>query len=46
MINDADKETLLSLLLDQASTKFNLSQSDIFKSERIIFGDFMQGNDT
>lgn len=45
MINESDKATLLQLLLDQASTKFNLSLQDIFKTERIIFGDFMQGND-
>jgi hypothetical protein len=45
MINDDDKNTLLQLLLDQSQSKFNLTEKEIFTSERIIFGDFMFGNE-
>lgn len=45
MINDEDKATLLQLLLDQAQSKFNLTEKDVFVTERIVFGDFMFGND-
>jgi len=46
MINDQDKEVLLSLLIDQAQNKFSLKKEDIFTNERILFADFMFGNET
>jgi len=45
MINDKDKETLMEFLMSQSSSKFGLKHEDIFTSERIIFGDFMFGNE-
>lgn len=40
MINEADKEVLLELLLDQAERKFDAKKADIFENDRIIYGDF------
>ena len=46
MINEADKSTLLQFLLDQSGRVFSLKEEEIFTSERIVFGDFMMGNET
>jgi dynein heavy chain, axonemal len=45
MINEQDKAVLNSLLNDQAGTKFLLKSDDIYTADRIIFGDFMNGNE-
>ena len=44
MINNADREVLLNLLLTEAE-KFKLKKDDIFNVDRILFGDYMQGID-
>jgi len=44
MINNDDKEILLSLLMKEAE-KFNLKKETIFNVERIIFGDYFNGID-
>ena len=42
MINNDDKAVLLELLLTE-SDKFKLKKDDIFNSERLIFGDYING---
>ena len=45
-LNDnPDRKFLDDLLVDRAQVKFALSKAEIFNSERIIFGDFMDGID-
>mmetsp|Transcript_28825 Transcript_28825/g.26093 ORF Transcript_28825/g.26093 Transcript_28825/m.26093 type:complete len:121 (+) Transcript_28825:1285-1647(+) len=44
LINDEDRDYLKSLLKSQFE-KFDLTDEQILNSERIIFGDFMQGRD-
>ena len=45
-LNDnPDRKYMDDLLLDKTNTKFNVSKDQIFNSERIIFGDFMDGID-
>ena len=45
MINEADKEVLLELLMDQAERKFEAKKEEIFENDRIIYGDFGFGMD-
>lgn len=45
MINNADKEVLLELLMTQSTKKFELGQAEIFETDRIVFGDFSQSID-
>jgi hypothetical protein len=45
-LNDnPDRKFMNDLLLEKAQMKFALSKIEIFNSERIIFGDFMDGID-
>jgi len=44
MINNDDKNVLLELLLTE-SDKFKLKKDEIFNSERLIFGDYVNGID-
>lgn len=45
MINLQDKDCLLELLMTQATKKFELGQSEIFETDRIVFGDFSKSID-
>lgn len=44
MINDTDKNILLDLCITEAE-KFKCKKPDIFNSERLIFGDYLNGID-
>jgi hypothetical protein len=44
MINNVDREVLLTLLLTEAE-KFKLKKADVFNVERLIFGDYISGID-
>lgn len=45
LINDKDRHWLDGLLMDQAKKDFDLERKEVYNSERIIFGDFMDGID-
>lgn len=45
LINNIDRDWLDSLLLSECESTFKLTKKEIFNSERLIFGDYMQGID-
>ena len=44
LTTDEDRDYFKKLLVKQFS-KFNLTETEVIDSERIIFGDFMQGRE-
>mmetsp|Transcript_61823 Transcript_61823/g.85195 ORF Transcript_61823/g.85195 Transcript_61823/m.85195 type:complete len:301 (+) Transcript_61823:152-1054(+) len=45
LIDDKDRNWLDSLLMDRAENRFGLKKSQIFNTERLIFGDYLDGID-
>lgn len=45
LIDNKDRDWLDSLLLSESEKTYELTRKQIFNSERLIFGDYMQGID-
>lgn len=45
MISNEDRETLDNLLNDEVINTFKLTKEQVYVTERIIFGDYLQGID-
>lgn len=45
MISQEDRDTLDRLLIDEATNTFKLTREGIYATERIIFGDYINGID-
>ena len=45
LVDNPDRDWLDNLLLGTATTRFSLTKEDIMNSERLLFGDFMDGLD-
>ena len=45
LINNTDRQWLTDYCIDEASKTFNVEKDGIYNSERIIFGDYMEGID-
>lgn len=46
MISNQDREILDGLLNTEVETVFGLTKDQVYNTERIIFGDYLQGIDT
>ena len=46
MISQEDRDTLDGLLNDEAVNVFKLDKAVVYKTERIIFGDYLNGIDS
>lgn len=46
MINDDDKEVLKTLIFTETERNFQVTKENILDRERIIFNDYMQGNES
>lgn len=45
LINNIDRDWFTNFCLDEATKTFNLEKDGIFNSERILYGDYMDGID-
>lgn len=45
LIDNIDRDWLDEILLGEAETTYNFTKKEIYNSERLIFGDYMQGID-
>lgn len=45
MINEDDKEVLKTLIFTETERNFQVTKENILDRERIIFNDYMQGNE-
>jgi dynein heavy chain len=43
LIDSTDRDWLVSLLNQEAEETFKLAKKDIYNSERLVFGDYMDG---
>lgn len=46
LIDNIDRNWLDKLLNSEAETTYKLSEKNIYNSERLIFGDYMEGIDS
>lgn len=46
MISDEDKDVLQELIFTESERGFSVTKENILDRERIIFGDYMFGNDS
>ena len=46
MISNEDRETLDNLLNDEVENVFKLKKEEVYITDRIIFGDYLNGIDT
>lgn len=45
LINNFDRKYLDDILCKEIKGQFKLEKSDVFNSERLVYGDYLDGND-